>query len=360
MDQQNERAPVPTGPRSLRTVTQIPGASGVTNATIQAVTCYRLSPDPISRSKDMSIPAVAADRTLAINLNQPGTLLHWSIFDVSVANLVLIAVMVVIFGVALLIPFPDGHRIEPAPAAVSPATYPTWPPRTRTRRCGRRGCVAGRCGCCRRASCCPTASPGTWRRGSTCSAWPRWPRSAWSIVSGFALALGGPDWWHYNPVGHFFNSLHLWSVELFMALLVIHLWGEVLDGRLARPPGDDLDTGVVAFLASIVECFTGYVSQQNFDSQWISTSGKDAFNSVGRRRVLQRDELRPDADVAHRAGPDHPGRGRRRARADGPGPRGGAPDRRRGRWTRRGKRAAGRPPPRTPRRGAALPAATTS
>jgi hypothetical protein len=30
-----------------------------------------------------------------------------------------------------------------------------------------------------------------------------------------------------------------------------------------------------------VECFTGYVSQQNFDSQWISASGKDAFNSVG-------------------------------------------------------------------------------
>jgi hypothetical protein len=30
-----------------------------------------------------------------------------------------------------------------------------------------------------------------------------------------------------------------------------------------------------------VECFTGYLSQQNFDSQWISTSGKDAFNGVG-------------------------------------------------------------------------------
>jgi hypothetical protein len=31
----------------------------------------------------------------------------------------------------------------------------------------------------------------------------------------------------------------------------------------------------------VVECFTGYLSQQNFDSQWISASGKDAFNSVG-------------------------------------------------------------------------------
>ncbi len=40
-------------------------------------------------------------------------------------------------------------------------------------------------------------------------------------------------------------------------------------------------TGVIAFVASVVECFTGYVSQQNFDSQWISTSGKDAINATG-------------------------------------------------------------------------------
>ncbi len=43
-----------------------------------------------------------------VNLEGPGRYLHWSIFTVSVANLVLIAVMVVIFGAALLIPFP-GH-----------------------------------------------------------------------------------------------------------------------------------------------------------------------------------------------------------------------------------------------------------
>src|SRR5665213_1066045 len=44
----------------------------------------------------------------AVNLNGPGRYLHWSVFIVSEANLVLIAVMVVIFGAALLIPFP-GH-----------------------------------------------------------------------------------------------------------------------------------------------------------------------------------------------------------------------------------------------------------
>ena len=101
------------------------------------------------------------------------------------------------------------------------------------------------------------------------------------IVSGFAIALGGPDWWHTNPVGHFFNSLHLWSVELFMALLVIHLWGKFWMAAWRGRRALTWITGVVAFLASVVECFTGYLSQQNFDSQWIATNGKDAFNAVG-------------------------------------------------------------------------------
>ena len=44
------------------------------------------------------------------NLNGPGKYLHWSIFTASEANLVLIAVMVLIFGAALIIPFPGHNR----------------------------------------------------------------------------------------------------------------------------------------------------------------------------------------------------------------------------------------------------------
>jgi ubiquinol-cytochrome c reductase cytochrome b subunit len=38
---------------------------------------------------------------------------------------------------------------------------------------------------------------------------------------------------------------------------------------------------VVAFLGSIGTAFTGYLSQSNFDAQWISTQAKDGLNSVG-------------------------------------------------------------------------------
>lgn len=40
-------------------------------------------------------------------------------------------------------------------------------------------------------------------------------------------------------------------------------------------------TGVVAFVSSIGTAFTGYLSQSNFDSQWISAEAKDGINSIG-------------------------------------------------------------------------------
>src|SRR6476646_1078069 len=73
----------------------------------------------------MTIPALVSSGSGVINLDQPGTLLHWSIFTVSVANLVLIAVMVVIFGVALVLPFPRARTYPPAeelPAGADPGT----------------------------------------------------------------------------------------------------------------------------------------------------------------------------------------------------------------------------------------------
>jgi hypothetical protein len=217
-----------------------------------------------------------------INLDHPGTYLHWSIFTVSVANLVLIAVMVVIFGAALLLPFPKGRTYPPAPDEAGVAGEGTAAPvadedagmwTNRVRRFATRILPPGKL--------LPDRQPAYVASWIYVFGVGSLAAFGVAIVSGFALALGGPDWWHYNSVGHFFNSLHLWSVELFMALLVIHLWGKFWMAAWRGKRAWTWITGVVAFAASVIECFTGYVSQQNFDSQWISTSGKDAFNSVG-------------------------------------------------------------------------------
>jgi hypothetical protein len=235
--------------------------------------------------------ALASAGSGVINLDQPGTYLHWSIFTVSVANLVLIAVMVVIFGVALLLPFPRARTYPPAedlPAGASPGTLAgsAGPARTdlgededagmwtyRLRRWALRLLPPGKL--------LPDRQPAYVASWIYTFGVASLAALGVAIVSGFAIAVGGVDWWHTNPVGHFFNSLHLWSVELFMAFLVIHLWGKFWMAAWRGRRAMTWITGVIAFMASVVECFTGYLSQQNFDSQWISASGKDAFNPVG-------------------------------------------------------------------------------
>jgi len=100
------------------------------------------------------------------------------------------------------------------------------------------------------------------------------------IVSGVVLTVGGATWWHTSSVGHFFNSMHLWSVELFFVFMVIHLWGEFFKAAWRGRRALTWIIGAVAFVGSIATAFTGYLSQTNFDSQWISTQAKDGLNSV--------------------------------------------------------------------------------
>src|SRR3954451_9551695 len=101
------------------------------------------------------------------------------------------------------------------------------------------------------------------------------------VASGLVLAIGGAAWWHTSSLGHFVNSLHLWSVELFFAAMVIHLWGKFWMAAWRGKRGLTWVTGVVAFVASIGTAFTGYLVQSNFDAQWISGEAKDGINSIG-------------------------------------------------------------------------------
>jgi len=138
-------------------------------------------------------------------VNQPAAFVHWSIFDVTVANLVLVAVMVAIFGAALLLPFPKGRLTEDATPAVPDAdagvagaaglpddgTAGLWTARLRRRALR-------------------TLPPDKLLPDSQPAYVASWiyvfgvgalAALGVAIVSGFALALGGPDWWHYNPDG---------------------------------------------------------------------------------------------------------------------------------------------------------------
>jgi hypothetical protein len=101
------------------------------------------------------------------------------------------------------------------------------------------------------------------------------------VSSGVILSLKGPAWWHDTGIGHFVNSIHLWAVELFFFVMVVHLWGKYWMAAWRGGRTRVWITGAVTFLVAVPTALTGYVSQQNFDAQWISTQAKDGFNAVG-------------------------------------------------------------------------------
>ena len=101
------------------------------------------------------------------------------------------------------------------------------------------------------------------------------------LLSGAVLAVEGPAWWHKSNAGLFVNSVHLWATEFFFLFMVVHLWAKFLIAAWRGPRKATCITGVIAFAISIATAFTGYLSQQNFDSEWISTQAKDGINATG-------------------------------------------------------------------------------
>ena len=103
----------------------------------------------------------------------------------------------------------------------------------------------------------------------------------WVVLSGVVLAFFGAEWWHVSPIGHFFNSIHFCSVQMFFIFMVLHLWGQFWGAGWRDGRAKTWMVGVVIFAVSIGTAFTGYVIQLNFDSQWIAVNAKDAINSTG-------------------------------------------------------------------------------
>ncbi len=229
-----------------------------------------------------------------VNLNHHDIYLHWGFILVSLANFLVIVAMLVLFALAIMVPFVHSRK-KPAPSATNDAAPDNLV----------QGSHAGQPAGSRQNE--DPASAGMW----TAAIRKLWLRrlppdkllpdtqpayvASWvyvfgvltlaglvaAILSGLILALEGPVWWHTSTVGLFVNSIHLWSVECFMGFMAIHLWGKFWMAAWRGKRTLTWMTGVVAFLVSVFEGFTGYLSQTNFDSQWIAFEAKDAMNSGG-------------------------------------------------------------------------------
>ena len=224
----------------------------------------------------MSPPLSAARLSSApINLNHPDTYVHWSFILISVANLVVIAIMFALFFAAIALPFLRTPRVAPAPEKHD---APEAAPEVRTwtgaiRRAGLRVLPPGKL--------LPDFQPAYVASWAYVFGVATLSALVVVVASGLVLAVKGPGWWHVSTLGHFVNSVHLWSVELFMGFMAIHLWAKFWMAAWRGRRQATWITGVVCFLVAVFEAFTGYISQTNFDSQWIAFQAKDAFNAGG-------------------------------------------------------------------------------
>ena len=101
------------------------------------------------------------------------------------------------------------------------------------------------------------------------------------VVTGVEMSLFGPGWYHDSQVGHFVNSLHFWSVQVFFGALVLHIVSKYLMAAWRDGRWKTWMVGAVAFGVAVFTGLTGFLSQTNWDSQWIAVQAKDAINALG-------------------------------------------------------------------------------
>ena len=63
--------------------------------------------------------------------------------------------------------------------------------------------------------------------------------------------------------------------------MILHLWGQYFMAGWRHGRAATWMIGVVIFGVSILTAFTGYLSQQNFASQFVAINAKDAMNGAG-------------------------------------------------------------------------------
>jgi ubiquinol-cytochrome c reductase cytochrome b subunit len=101
------------------------------------------------------------------------------------------------------------------------------------------------------------------------------------IVTGLVMALFGPNWYHLSATGHFVNSLHFWSTQIFFLAVILHLATKFFMAAWRDKRWKTWVLGSLSFSAFIVTGLTGFLLQSSFDSQWIAVQAKDAMNAMG-------------------------------------------------------------------------------
>jgi hypothetical protein len=206
-----------------------------------------------------------------VDLGGAQRVFEWGWFRITYANLAVLGLMAVVLVAAILFPFPKGRPAEPDREPVVDDPGGGWT--GSVRRWARRQLPWSRL--------LPSSEPSYVASWTYTFGVATLASLAVVIVSGIVLAAGGPGWRHTSDAGRFVDDCHLWSVQLMFFFMILHLVAQFLQASWRGRRGLTWVMGSVAMLGSIAAALTGYVSQQNFEAQWIATQAKDGLNAVG-------------------------------------------------------------------------------
>ena len=101
------------------------------------------------------------------------------------------------------------------------------------------------------------------------------------VITGIIMCLFGPTWYHFSRAGHFVNSMHFWSTQIFFLCLVLHLVTKFLKAAWRDKRWSTWAWGLFSLAVVIFTGLTGFLLQTSWDSQWIAVQAKDAMNAMG-------------------------------------------------------------------------------
>jgi len=100
------------------------------------------------------------------------------------------------------------------------------------------------------------------------------------VATGILLAFKGQTWWLASPVGVYVRSIHLWSVQAFIAILLLHMLVVFLTSAFKPPRRMAWVFGASILCLALIQTEFGYGLRGDFSSQFRAVSGADFWNGV--------------------------------------------------------------------------------
>jgi len=101
------------------------------------------------------------------------------------------------------------------------------------------------------------------------------------VGTGIFLSIFGPVWSVVSSFGAFINAMHFWGVEVFYFSAILHILFKFFTAAWRGGRWRTWVIGWLAFATTIFSGISGTLLQQNWDAQWNSQQGKDAFAALG-------------------------------------------------------------------------------